>query len=150
LCAHGEYDFSCLKREVAMSSEFGPVFMRLREILARHAQGLTVSKDTGDNFTLEAPPGAATLRSWRGKVRQRTIPVAWVEIGKAYVSYHLMGAPGNTKLLSSLSKDLRARMQGKSCFNFRSVDDPLFRELERATAESIAGMRKGGFISEQQ
>jgi hypothetical protein len=129
-----------------MSSEFGPVFTRLREILTRHAQGLTVSKDTRDNFTLEAPPGAATLRSWGGQVRQGSIPVAWVEVGKAYVSYHLMGAPGNSKLLSSLSKELRARMQGKSCFNFKSVDDSLFSELERVTGESIAGMRKAGFI----
>jgi hypothetical protein len=131
---------------MAVSSEFGPVFARLREILANHASGLTISKDTAENFTLEAPPGATTLRSWGGKVRQRTIPVAWVEVGKAYVSYHLMGAPGNARLLRSLSKELRARMQGKSCFNFKSLDDASFRELERVTSDSIAGMRKAGFI----
>jgi hypothetical protein len=27
-------------------------------------------------------------------------------------------------------------MQGKSCFNFAAVDEPLFAELERVTAET--------------
>jgi hypothetical protein len=28
-------------------------------------------------------------------------------------------------------------MQGKSCFNFTKIDEPLFRELEALTVESI-------------
>jgi hypothetical protein len=131
-----------------MAADLEAVFTRLREILQRHAPGFTIAKNAAGKFSLEAPPGEATLRSWGGKVRKETIPVAWVEVGKAYVSYHLMGVPGNSKLLSSMSKDLHAHMQGKSCFNFKTVDDGMLPELERVTAESIAGMRKAGFIAE--
>ena len=57
-----------------------------------------------------------------------------VNVGKRYVSYHLMCvymAPG---LLEGMSPQLRRRMQGKSCFNFTKVDEALFDELSAITA----------------
>jgi hypothetical protein len=36
-------------------------------------------------------------------------------------------------LLDDVSPALRKRMQGKSCFNFAKVDDPLLAELEALT-----------------
>jgi hypothetical protein len=45
------------------------------------------------------------------------------------------------------SKELKSRMQGKSCFNFKSIDEELFSELDRLTVESMVGMKKAGFIS---
>ena len=36
-------------------------------------------------------------------------------------------------LLEGVSPELRRRMQGKSCFNFRSVDETLFDELAELT-----------------
>ena len=57
-----------------------------------------------------------------------------VNVGKRYVSYHLMCvymAPG---LLEDMSPQLRRRMQGKSCFNFTKVDEALFDELSAITA----------------
>jgi len=131
-----------------MSPEFQPVFARLRDILKKHAASFAVGRDTADHFGLNAPIGPATLQAWGGKRKSPTIPVAWVEAGKTYVSYHLMGVYGNPKLLDGFSKELRARMQGKSCFNFKSVDEDLFKELERLTNESLVGMRKAGYISE--
>ena len=77
------------------------------------------------------------------------MPVAWVQVGKAYVSFHLMGVYGNPKLLDGVSEKLLARMQGKSCFNFKVVDEELFGELEQLTVKSIAGMRTAGFISDE-
>jgi hypothetical protein len=38
------------------------------------------------------------------------------------------------ELLSAISPDLGRRMQGKSCFNFKAVDQALFHELEQLTA----------------
>ena len=67
--------------------------------------------------------------------------VAWVQTGKTYVAYHLMGVYGNPKLLQACSPALKARMQGKSCFNFTKIDEPLFRELADLTARSLAGMK---------
>jgi hypothetical protein len=131
-----------------MSPEFQSVFARLRDVLKRHAGSLTVGHDTASHYSLEARAGPATLRAWGGKVKRRAMPVAWVQIGKAYVSYHLMGVYCNPKLLERCSQQLKVRMQGKSCFNFKAVDEPLFEELERLTADSLTGMRKAGYISE--
>jgi hypothetical protein len=131
-----------------MSPQLQPVFTQLRGILAKHAARLAVGPNTPEHYGLEAPVGPATLRAWKGKVKTPTIPVAWVQAGKGYVSYHLMGVAGNPKLLDGCSMELRAHMQGKSCFNFKAVDETLFGELERLTAESFIGMRRAGYISE--
>ena len=68
-----------------------------------------------------------------------------VERGKTYVGYHLMGLNGNPAV-SRLSAALQARMQGKTCFNFRRPAEVPEPELAEVTAASIAGLRKGGFI----
>jgi hypothetical protein len=131
-----------------MSQDFEPVFAQLRDLLRAHAERFAVTHDSADRYSLEAPVGPATVRSWGGKVKVQTIPVAWVSMGKAYVSYHLMGIPGNAQLLATLSDELRAHMQGSSCFNFKTVNDALFQELTRVTAESLRAMKKAGFISD--
>ena len=42
------------------------------------------------------------------------------------------------ELVKSISPELRKRMQGKTCFNFTRIDEPLFAELEALTAKAIA------------
>ena len=133
-----------------MNSEFDSVFVRLRGILEKHSATLTVKADAPDHYSLAGTAGPAALKAWGGKVRKPIIPVAWVQVGKAYVSYHLMGVYGNTRLLDGMSKELNARMQGKTCFNFKVVDEKLFKELDRLTAQSITGFRKAGYISEHE
>jgi hypothetical protein len=106
-----------------------------------------VTDDTANRYCLEGNPGPATLRAWGGKIKKETIPVAWVQVGKAYVSYHVMGVYGNAKLRDGMSKELRARMQGKTCFNFKSNDEALFQELEYLTVQGLDAFRRSGFIS---
>ena len=132
----------------AMSTEFETIFVRLRSILQRHAGTLTVKDNGRDRYCLEGRTGPATLAAWGGKMKKPMIPVAWVEIGKAYVSYHLMGIYGHTRLRDGMSPELQARMQGKTCFNFKRCDETLFRELEQLTAQGIAGFKKAGYLSE--
>lgn len=127
-------------------SSLGAVFRSLRAVLERHANALTVSEDTTTKFCLEAPAGPATLQAWGGKVRRARIPVAWVEIGKSYVSYHLMGV-AIPAMQSELSGALRTRMQGKTCFNFTVDDETLFAELDRVTGASITAFRSAGFTT---
>jgi hypothetical protein len=55
---------------------------------------------------------------------------------------------GNATLRDEMSKELKARMQGKSCFNFKSDDEELVNELEQLTVRGIAGFRRAGFISD--
>jgi hypothetical protein len=65
------------------------------------------------------------------------MPIAWVQIGKSYVSFHHMGVYARPELLRDISKKLKGRIQGKSCFNFRSIDDELFEELEALTIRAF-------------
>ena len=106
-----------------------------------------MNEDTAISYALAAKTGLATLKAWGGKMKRPTIPVAWVQIGKAYVSYHLMSVGGNSKLADAMSAKLKARMQGKTCFNFAVADDDLFAELDRLTAASITAFRNAGFIT---
>ena len=62
------------------------------------------------------------------------LPCPPVNVGKRYVSYHLMCVYMASDLLEAMSPELRSRMQGKSCFNFTKVDDELFDELSAITA----------------
>ena len=70
-----------------------------------------------------------------------------VNIGKRYVSYHLMCAYLQTELLGSMSPELRKRMQGKSCFNFTKVDDGLFDELAAITAKGRELYAERGWLA---
>jgi hypothetical protein len=130
------------------TAEFETIFVRLRSILQKHAGTLSVKDNGRDRYCLEGRTGPATLAAWGGKMKKPIITVAWVEIGKAYVSYHLMCVYGNTRLLDGMSKELQARMQGKTCFNFKKNDEALFKELERLTSRGLASFKQAGYVSE--
>ena len=117
-------------------AEFEAIFAHLREILRKYAGKLSVSDDS---------PRRYCLTGGLHPVHKQPMPVAWVEINKAYVSFHHMGVYGFPKLREGLSAQLKARMQGKSCFNFKVRDEALFKELERVTADGFAAFRRAGF-----
>jgi hypothetical protein len=131
-----------------VSPGFKAIFGRLRDILVKHAATLAVTADTPERYCLEGRVGQATVHAWGGKMKRATIPVAWVEVRESYVSYHLMGVYGSAKLRDNMSRQLKARMQGKTCFNFRNFDEKLFAELEQLTRQGLAEFGKAGFICE--
>jgi hypothetical protein len=92
------------------------------------APGARVISEGPDGLQLVAPV-ANPLRPkepmWFGGVRR----------GKAYVSYHLMPVYTHPALAATISPALKKRMQGKSCFNFKTADPALFEELAALTAE---------------
>ena len=120
----------------AMKSEFESIFGRLREILRKHAGALTVTNDALGHYCLSV--------DYNSKLK-KGFPAAWVKIGKGYVSYHFMPIYMFPKLRAGLSKKMRTRMQGKSCFNLERADEALFQELEALTAQGFAEARKAGF-----
>jgi hypothetical protein len=66
-----------------------------------------------------------------------------IKTGKAYVSFHLFPLYMNPELVSSISPDLKKRMHGKTCFNFRKVPEkPLLKDLERLTAAGFKDFRQ--------
>ena len=134
-----------------MPSEFESIFLKLRTILQRHAEGLLVTADAPGRYCLEGHVGPATVQAWGGKIKRPLIPVAWVEIGKSGVSYHLMGIYENATLKRGMSKQLKMRMKGKSCFTLKRTDDAsLAKELERVTAQALTAFRMAGFITTEE
>ena len=77
---------------------------------------------------------------------KKPFPIAWVSVDKAYVSFHHMGVYARPDLLKGVSKELKARMQGKSCFNFKSSDPVLFAELEELTVRGFDAFRNVPFM----
>ena len=91
------------------------------------AKGMVVAKDGPGGLVLHAPiphPWDPGKPMWFGAVQPM----------KNYVSYHLMPVYGSAALQATISPDLKKRMQGKSCFNFKTVDAALFAELGELTA----------------
>jgi len=129
-----------------LSTAVEPIFGRLRSILTRQAAGWSVTEDSSQRYCLDGRVGPASLKAWRGKMRRPTLPVAWVQRGKGYVSFHLMGASVDPTVFKNISKGLRARMQGKTCFNFKQIDEPLFQELEQLTDCSCQAFKRAGFV----
>ena len=71
---------------------------------------------------------------------------AGVREGKAYVSYYLMPVYVCPDLLAGMSPELKKRMQGKSCFNFRAADPRLFAELKALTKRSFERFKEAGYV----
>jgi len=69
-----------------------------------------------------------------------------VVMGKAYVSYHLMALYSCPELVRVISPELKKRMQGKSCFNFKAPDEALFAELGELTRAGLEKYRAKNWL----
>jgi hypothetical protein len=107
---HSRKQSNAVKGAKMAAADFAALFARLRSILQQHAGRFRVADDTAACYCLEANPGPATLRAWSGKVKRPKIPVAWIQLGKTYVSFHLMALYSCKQLLDGMSKELRARI----------------------------------------
>jgi hypothetical protein len=117
-----------------MSAQFDAIFARLRGILQKHSGALEVTADEAGHYSLYLPYSPKFKKGF---------PIAWVKISKSYVSYHFMPVR-DPKIREMLSKKLQARMQGKTCFNFKVADESLFLELEKLTADGLAEWKNAG------
>ena len=71
-----------------------------------------------------------------------------VRLGKRYVSFYLMSVYASPDLLKGMSPELKKRMQGKSCFNFKEVDRKLFAELKTLTGAGATKFSDPKFIEQ--
>ena len=106
---------------MAANPDLAPVFASLRSILTEFAPRLDVLHDE---------PGHYYLNTRTIGPNKHPIAFGGVRTGKAYVSYYLMPVYMTSM---EMTPDLRKRMQGKACFNFKTVDQPLFEELRLLT-----------------
>ena len=122
---------------MAKKPEFVDVFEALRGILQRQAGRLSVTEDSSSRYCLE---GGLHPK------HKKPMAIAWVRVGRGYVSFHHMGVYAHPELLSDVSDKLRGRMQGKSCFNFKTLDRALLKELETLSRRGFDAFRKAGYI----
>lgn len=105
-------------------SEFPVVFEQLKNILRTYAKNLTLTADTPDSYSLDGPYS----EKWK-----KDLFFGSAQVKKNYVSFYLMPVYMHPELLKGISPELKKRMQGKSCFNFKKVEPELFKELAELT-----------------
>ena len=118
-------------------AEFPAIFERLRDILKPYEAQMDGTANTADSYSLDTrKPGPNKKPMFFGSAA----------IKKNYVSYYLMPVYVHLELLEGVSDRLRRRMQGKSCFNFKAVDEEALAELRELTARGYAAFLQDGLI----
>jgi len=115
---------SKVARAKTQVKDFNTAYARLCQILQKQGDKLSVAVQKPGTLWMDV-----TGVSYRGK----PLFYGGVRLGKNYVSYYLMPA----SMCKNISPELMKRKQGNACFNFTAVDEKLFAELERLTAEGF-------------
>ncbi len=113
------------------------VFAELRKLMMPYAAKLVATRDDEQELYVD------TRHIQKNK---KPLFFGAVQMKKAYVSFHLMPIYMSPELLVPVSPELKARMQGKSCFNFSTVEPALFKELRRLTQACFASYKEQGFV----
>ena len=108
---------------MASNNDLRSVFERLKKIFTPYEVKMNVAQDTDTMYVLNTR-----------HFLKKNYPLMFggVRLGKNYVSYYLMSVYA-TDESKRMSEELLKRMQGKACFNFKEVDEKLFKELEKIT-----------------
>jgi len=118
-------------------NNFEEVFRTLKAILKPYEKKMVVLQDTNSAYMLN------TRHMMKNK---QPLYFGGVRLGKAYVSFYLMSVYVSAAEMKGISPELRKRMQGKSCFNFKAVDAGLFRELAALTKSGAARFNDEKFV----
>lgn len=109
------------------------VFSDLRKLLASYEKRLELKTNADQSYSLDSKiPGPKGKPMFFGGVMVKS----------KFVSFHLMPVYVNPELLDDMSPALKKRMQGKSCFNFKTRDAELFRELKALVKSSFELWKK--------
>ncbi|HVS82558.1 MAG TPA: hypothetical protein VHE60_12580 [Pyrinomonadaceae bacterium] len=119
--------------------EFNEIFRRLKAIFQPHLKKMDVAQDSQTYYLLN------TRHIMKNK---QPLCFGGVRLGKNYVSFYLMSVYTCPELLKGMSPELKKRMQGKSCFNFKEVDEKLFKELDKLTKAGAARFNDAKFIED--
>jgi len=108
---------------------FDDIFAALKQVFGKHGKQLHVKVDTATEYTL-----LGRVPSPFPQHKGQPMYFGSVRLGKAYVAFHLMPLYMNEELTATISPELKKRMQGKTCFNFKATPEPeQLAELKRLT-----------------
>ena len=122
---------------MAKKTEFQVVFQSLRSILLPYAEKLVIKNDEANDFHVNTK-----------FIMKNKSPLYFgsVKINKNYVSFHLMPIYIFPSLIKNMSPELKFHMHGKSCFNFKSIDIVLFKELTKLTKNGYTQYKESGYL----
>ncbi|HET9912778.1 MAG TPA: hypothetical protein VFQ13_12860 [Anaerolineales bacterium] len=109
---------------MSTKSDLPSVFEELKTILEPYARELDLKVDTSEAYSIDG----SYSEKWR-----KQLFFGAAQVKKNYVSFHLMPVYMYPELLKDISPELKKRMQGKSCFNFKKIEPDLFKELAGLT-----------------
>jgi hypothetical protein len=117
--------------------DLSPVFTELRKVMAPYAARLVPMRVDDSELYVDTQ-----------HIQKNKKPLFFgaVQVKKSYVSFHLMPVYVKPELLATVSPELKARMQGKSCFNFAASEPALFAELAALTKAGYASYKEQGFV----
>lgn len=104
-------------------------FRVLSNLLMPYVKEMIVKHDTDTNFYLE---------EMRSSSKPQMFGAAQVK--KNYTSFHLFPVYCHQELLDAMSDQLRNRMQGKSCFNFKTSDQIPVAELKKLVRQAYKSL----------
>ena len=112
-------------------------FEKLKKVLSSLNKGLEVKKNAPDYYYLNT----------NKKIKDKEMFFGAVQIRKSYVAYHLYPVYTNPELLDEISDNLKKRMQGKSCFNFKKeITEEQLNGIKELTKKSYKKFIENGYI----
>jgi hypothetical protein len=117
--------------------DFPAIFDRLRAMLVTYAPTLNATDDLAGIYSLETDYS----EKWK-----KPLFFGSVVVRKNYVSFYLMPVYMYPDLLEEISPALKKHMQGKSCFNFKQVDEALLAELDKLVNRGFTRFQQEGLI----
>ena len=122
---------------MATTPDFPTVFDQLKAVLKPYEPRLSVTANDSDGYSLDTHQLGPN---------KKPMFFGAAVIKKNYVSFHLMPVYVHPELLEGISDGLRKRMQGKSCFNFKALDEDTLAELRQLTERGFEAFRKDGLV----
>ena len=110
----------------------GAVFHALRQILKPYETQLSIKTDK---------PGNCYLETRAASMNGRRLFFAGAKIKKNYVSFYLTPLYMFPDLSDRISPTLRKLRQGQSCFNFTTVNQDCFDELNSLTQSAFQKLK---------
>ena len=113
------------------------IFDELKKLISRHAPLLVCVQDTVDAYHL--------YTKYQMKNGQ-PLYFGGIKINKSFVSYYLMPIYVNPEMLKDIDANLKKHLKGKSCFNFKQLDDDVLTQLQELTDKGLQDYHRQGYL----
>ena len=119
-----------------LTEQFEAVAKQLVPLFTAHRAHLEITRESEKGIYC-AVPGRQGPDSFFGAV----------DIVKNYVSFHLMPVYIYPELMRDMDPRLKKRMQGKSCFNFKKINNAELTALENLVVSSVKKYKETGYLT---